>query len=225
MKRELVPAVMPRSWGDLVGAARDVRGAVELLQVDIMDGLFVSQKTWPYPRRDNWMDSAGEDGLPYWQELDYELDLMIAAPEETFAEWASLGPAAIVIHFEAVRDWGKLHSLLDEHQEYMQFGLSFDDETPWDQVSKEMHGFDYVQCMGIDEIGAQGNPFSERVLDNIAAVQETHSGIMVSVDGSVNATTIPVLRDAGVSRFVVGSAVFGNSNPRSAIEQLESLLQ
>ncbi len=48
---------------------------------------------------------------------------------------------------------------------------------------------------------------------------------MISVDGSVNLDTLPGLREAGVSRFVAGSAVFEGPNPRSAIEQLQSLLQ
>lgn len=225
MKKQIVPAIMPRSWRELETAALSVRGAVEMVQIDIMDGLFVSKKTWPFPMRKDWLYRAEEDGLPYWRDIDYELDLMIHAPEATFSEWASLGPKAIVIHYESVRDWDALLAHLDVHREYMQLGLSFDDDTPWEEVRKRLDGFSYVQCMGIDEIGAQGNPFSEKVLDNIAMIQASDPGTMISVDGSVNLGTLPDLNEAGVSRFVAGSAVFGGPNPRSAIEQLQSLLQ
>jgi ribulose-phosphate 3-epimerase len=225
MKRQLVPAIMPRTWRDLKNSALSVRGASEMVQVDIMDGLFVSKKTWPFPMKEGWLYRAEEDGLPYWRDIDYELDLMINAPEATFSEWASLGPKAIVVHYESIRDWDALLVHLEVHKEYIQLGLSFDDDTPWEEVRKHLEGFSYVQCMGIDEIGAQGNPFSSKVLDNIAAIQATDPGMMISVDGSVNLDTLPGLREAGVSRFVAGSAVFEGPNPRSAIEQLQSLLQ
>ena len=225
MNTKIVPAVMPRNWRGLEGAVRDVVGAVALVQVDIMDGVFVGSRTWPYPKKSDWMQLAEKEGLPFWEEVDYELDLMIAAPEETLVEWGALGPAQLVIHYESVRNWEALRSVMAPFREYIQFGLSFDDETPWGEVAKQMDGFSYVQCMGIDEIGAQGNAFSERVLSNIAAVQETHPGILITVDGSVNRETIQSLDMAGAGRFVAGSAIYGTDNPRTAIEGLASLLQ
>jgi pentose-5-phosphate-3-epimerase len=44
------------------------------------------------------------------------------------------------------------------------------------------------------------------------------------VDGSVNTETIKQLAEAGASRFVCGSSVFGNKKVEENIEKLEKLV-
>ncbi len=63
--------------------------------------------------------------------------------------------------------------------------------------------------MGISEIGLQGQEFDERVLDKIRDIKDVNPHILIQVDGSVNNSTIEILEQAGVERFVVGSAFFG----------------
>ena len=45
---EIIPAIMPESFSDLVDKAARVRGIVPIAQIDIMDGVFVKSKSWPY---------------------------------------------------------------------------------------------------------------------------------------------------------------------------------
>jgi pentose-5-phosphate-3-epimerase len=66
----------------------------------------------------------------------------------------------------------------------------------------------WVQCMGIEKIGFQAQPFDARVLENIKKIKEMYPSILVSVDGGVNLNTAAQLVEAGADRLVVGSALF-----------------
>jgi hypothetical protein len=45
---EIIPAIMPRNYEDLKNRVALVRGIVPLVQIDICDGIFVKNQTWPY---------------------------------------------------------------------------------------------------------------------------------------------------------------------------------
>lgn len=222
----IVPAIMPTKFEELVEKVSLVESVADLIQIDIMDGVFVRGRTWPYP-----IDAEAKeelllpDGLPNWERVDYELDLMVKKPEESFSLWAGLGPASIVIHYETVRDWEKLLGHISKTKDYISFGISFDDDFDKKKVLEKIDFFDYVQCMGIDEIGKQGNPFSQKTIDNIKFFKDRRPEMLVTVDGSVNFDTVKDLSLAGADRFVAGSVVFNYDNPAYQVEALSGLLQ
>ena len=45
---EIIPAILPKNYEDLKNEIALVRGVVPLVQVDICDGIFVKNKTWPF---------------------------------------------------------------------------------------------------------------------------------------------------------------------------------
>jgi ribulose-phosphate 3-epimerase len=85
--------------------------------------------------------------------------------------------------------------------------------------------FDYVELMGIDEIGRQGQPFDERVLQRIRDIKAKYPDLEVSIDGSVNEDTLPRLKEAGADRFVVGSAILNAENPEAMHKKLSRLAE
>jgi ribulose-phosphate 3-epimerase len=78
--------------------------------------------------------------------------------------------------------------------------------------------------MGIHEIGVQGQPFSERVLDDIRYFKQRYSHLPITVDGSMNADTIQRVCEAGADRFIVGSAIVRNESPEDAYHALHALI-
>ncbi len=78
--------------------------------------------------------------------------------------------------------------------------------------------------MGIDKIGFQGQPFDERVLEQVKNIREKFPEKIISVDGSVNEETISELSDVGVNHFVMGSAFFENENLIEALEDFKELV-
>ena len=98
-------------------------------------------------------------------------------------------------------------------------------DTPIETLLEYAQYADGIQLMGIKQIGSQGQPFDESVLETIKRVKEVYPDKPVTVDGSVNAGTIKRVVDAGADRVIVGSAITLQNEPRVAHEQLCALIK
>ena len=226
---------MPDSYYDLLEKAGRVRGIVPLAQIDIMDGVFVKSKSWPYStggtkKDEHFVALANQDeGMPYWEELDYEIDLMIAEPEKHIDEWIPLGASRLIFHIEAINNhgacWG--NAIFAEGardiggEKVIQVGLAINPDTPFSAIESHIAKIDFVQCMGITKIGYQRQPFDERVLLHINQLRTKYPDLAISVDGGVNRETAPLLKAAGANRLVAGSAIFGADDVALAIRELK----
>jgi len=233
---EIIPAIMPSSHDDLVSKAALVRGLVPLAQIDIMDGKFVGSKSWPYREAGVANDKnflamvAQDETLPFFDELDYEIDLMIAQPEQHIDEWLPLGASRLIFHIESIID----HELFWSHDIFkegardiggskvIEVALAINPDTPLETILPHIAKVDFVQCMGIARIGYQGEPFDERVLEQINKLRTAYPNLPIAVDGGVSPETEPLLKAAGANRLVSGSGVFGSEDIPAAIEELRS---
>ena len=209
---QIIPAILPKVQSELNQKTKAVLGAVSHVQVDVCDGKFVPSKT------------AFRE-LPFLDEIEYELDLMIDQPENVIESYIDLQPARIVIHLESVQDFTKLFLALEQVKGIIEIGLSISNETDNSLLEKYIEDCDFVQLMGIAKIGFQGQPFDDRVLDKIKYFHAEYPNLPISVDGAVGLGTAKQLADVGVTRFVCGSSVYGEGDARGNIEKLESLLQ
>ena len=224
---EIIPAIMPEDFYHIEDDVQAVAGHVTTVQLDIMDGKFVDGKTWPFMKKnDVYFDKLQreEAGLPLWEKIDYELDLMIERPENTMEQWLALGPKRIVLHIESLLDPVATLEDLAAVRDIVEVGLSFDDDIEVTELDQYMEMIDFVQVMGIDEVGKQGEPFEVRSLYNVEYLHNKFPDLPISVDGSVNLDTIEKFRAAGATRFVAGSAVYDGA-PIENIKNLQSLLQ
>lgn len=215
----VVPAIIPRSL-DHLRASLDVIGSVtKEIQVDIVDGVFSSPVSWPYGKGTS---SGEENDIAKITDLyDIEIDNMVQDPEGSLEEWDKTGVKRMVVHVESTK---RLQSIVERTKEYnFRLILSLGNDTPLEEVTKYSEHITAVQCMGIAKIGVQGNPFDERVLERIKTLRDLLPDIEISVDGSVNKKTLPLLKKAGADRFIVGSAIFGSDNPIAAYRELELL--
>jgi len=229
---EIIPAIMPKKINDLESHVGLVKDHVATVQLDLMDGDFVSGVTWPYfssapdgvPNDDYFQAIQNEEaGLPNWEEVDYELDLMVRHPDKHIDQWVRMGPRRIIFHLESLHDPAKALQELQSIREIIEIGLSFNNDFDVSELARYVELIDCVQVMGIAEIGKQGEPFDERALDLIKTIIKQYPDLPISVDGSVNTNTIQQFADAGATRFVMGSAIFGSGVVKENIEQLRKM--
>lgn len=230
---EIIPAIMPTSFRDLENKLSAVSGLTSLVQIDVMDGRFTSKKTWPYatPEVDKNFTSIlrEEEGFPFWNDLDFEVDLMVREPEMVWRDWVGVGAKRIIFHFESIADPREFISLVRKNSVakdsplYTEIGLAINISTPNEVLYPLMEQIDFVQFMGIAEIGFQGTAFSEEVFSKIEDLRNRYPEHIISIDGGVNLSVAPKLAEAGVNRLVVGSAIFGQENVESALTEFQSL--
>ncbi len=229
---EIIPAIMPKSYEDLKNKISLVRGLVSFVQIDLCDGQFVKTATWPFRDGDERsLDNIlnEREGLPFWEDVDFELDLMVVNAVEEFDTYVRLGPKRIIFHLEAMPDHEAFLQFLEGIDLYVreniEIGLAINTTTPIESLFPFISKIDFVQCMGIAHIGRQAEPFDETVLDHIKTLREKFPELVISVDGSVNLQTAPLLADAGANRLAVGSAIFTSTDIRATVREFELLVE
>lgn len=215
--KEIIPAIMPRNFYDLKEKMSLVDGFVSTVQIDLCDGIYVHTKTWPYhPKDENSLEIifSEEEGMPFWETLDLEIDCMVKNPIKELETIIRFGPKRIVFHLKSLDNPKEFFENLDAYiKEQCEIGLAILPDTNISEIENLIEEIDFIQCMGIDEIGVQGNPFDKKVLEQIREIKNKYPEMIVSVDGGVNQNTIGDLNDAGVDRFVIGSAIFNTESP------------
>ncbi len=207
----IIPAILPKNQTELNTKVKQVLGFVSCVQVDICDGEFVVSKTQ-------------FNELPYMEEIDYELDLMIKNPEKVLHEYIeNFQPARIVLHLESIENMGSIMGQIGSVRGIIEIGFCIGNDTDNELLEKYIDQCDFIQLMGIRTIGKQSEPFDDRVLEKINYFHTKYPELTISIDGSVNQETITKLANTGASRFVCGSSVFGNKQTEQNIETLENL--
>lgn len=225
-EKQIIPAILPKDYFDLEKHLERTKGVVDFVQIDICDGLYTQSKTWPFTHTpDIYFDKmvSGEEGMPFWEDIDFELDLMIKNPEEMYDSLLQIGPVRMIFHFETLKNPLEFLTKIKEDG-LVEVGIAFSNDTDAMQHLDVIEIVDLVQCMGIKKIGFQGQPFDERVISQIKNIREKFPEKIIAVDGSVNEETLTMLSDAGVNNFAVGSAFYKHDNLVEIIEELENLI-
>lgn len=229
----IVPAILPKDRADLEDKLYKLHGIVDCVQVDVVDGRFASPASWPYRDAAGRIPARSDDALPYLGELAYEFDLMVDDPEKVIGHWVQAGANRITVHAESTH---RLPQILEDLKvkygydkdfapDLLSFGLAINTTTDLALIDPYIEHCDYVQFMGISTIGKQGQPFDKRVIAKIAEFRKKHSDILIQVDGAVSLETAPSLLAAGVSRLVIGSALWKSPNLREEIRKFKAIAQ
>lgn len=228
---EIIPAILPKDYYDLKNKLALVRGLVPVVQIDICDGQFVRNTTWPFDGGDHdphFKNILNEnEGMPFWEDIDFELDLMVLDAVQNFDIYTKLGVRRIIFHIEAVGDVEEFKNFLEGMDLYVreaiEIGVAINIGTEIEKMLPIMQFIDFAQVMGIEQIGFQGADFDDRCIEHIKNLKERFPEIPVSVDGGVSVKTAQILRDAGADRLVAGSALFNTDDIIGRIEEFKNL--
>lgn len=219
MMIEIIPALMPRSRDELNALLARLSG-VPAVQLDVMDGRFVPEASYPYAPDGSWH----AEELPERGNIFYELDLMMERPLGRVVELARMGARRLVFHIESDEEGGIELALRAARDEGVEAWIALGNDTPLSAAEALIPWAQGIQLMGIARIGFQGQPFDPRVLERLETLRKLHPDLPRSVDGAVSHETLERLVTAGATRLVAGSAVLNAPDPREAIEQLRSLI-
>lgn len=233
---EIIPAILPEDFDDLREHLALVRGIAPMVQVDIVDGEFAPDPTWPYANDPGGIFerlAAEEEAMPFWKEIDFEMDMMVHRAEDTVHDWLRAGAGRIILHVESDTDIAKVLNevrTISTHTDsvaYTPVGIALNTTTAIEDITPFFDGddntADFVQCMGIERIGYQGQDFDERVLDTIEAIRMRYPQLPISVDGGVDVDTASQLAEAGATRLISGSFIFESGDIAGAIQQLKEV--
>jgi len=194
----IIPAIIPSTLSDLRQLVSRLAGLPEI-HLDVVDGIFVPFISWPYNNQE--LPRVAKESLDVFS---LEVDLMVNKPLSAAHNWIEAGADQLVFHVETI----SLASFKDfTDNTNMTIGISSNNDTDFNILKEYLPYADYVQVMGIGAIGTQGQPFDVRSLNRIAMIRENFPNLAISIDGSVNAETLPKLVSLKLNRYIIGSAI------------------
>jgi ribulose-phosphate 3-epimerase len=226
---QTIPAIIPESFDDLREKLARVAELVSVVQIDVCDGKLTPKPSWPYKAKDiaEGVFEAfikEQEGLPFWDRLNYEIDLMVKHPEEEAEKWIMAGAFRLIFHKETIENDALAALMQSVRARGVEVVVALDALDPLDDIMPFVAQVDGIQFMGIDREGFQGEEFDTKVLEKIILLRNAHPELHISVDGGVNLDTAPAIIEAGADRLVAGSAIFESESVEDALNDFENLL-
>ncbi len=206
---QIIPAVLTDNKPDLIEKIKSLAEIFNLVQIDIMDGVFVDNKS---------VSLSDIDALP---DLLFEIHLMVKNPVEYLADCERIGAKRVFVHIESVDDMQELlaRSVLYDFS----LGLAVNPQTPLTKIFPFVPDIDWVLILGV-EPGRQGQEFIGSTLDKVATLKKYYPSVLVEVDGGVKPDNIAAIKNSGADAVAVGSFIINSSNKGKAYQQLLSAL-
>ena len=138
---EIIPAILEKDFNEIKNKLAFLRGKAKCVHLDFCDGVFVKTTTWPFESAlgrtlENIEDFDflkiinEEEGMPYWEEFDFEFDLMVADALENFDIYMKLGPKRMIFHLGAQNN-------LEEFENFEEASLREKQIKGWTRTKKE----------------------------------------------------------------------------------------
>lgn len=193
-----------------------VDGLAEYVEIDIMDGIFVPNKSFEDIERLNELNPKSK----------FQLHLMVGGALAEIAKWKNIkNVGRIIFHIESDSNPHKCISAIRDQGR--QAGIAIKLETPLDAILPYFGIIDELLFMTVHP-GRQGGKFLPEVGDTIKAfnylanqpVHQFTNKPLIGVDGGINKDTIGLVGSWGVDIIGVGSAIAKAENPKKAYEEL-----
>lgn len=213
MKTIIAPSILAADFANLEKDIKLIQDSkAEWVHFDVMDGVFVPNISFGFPIL---------QAVRKHTDKFIDVHLMIVHPEKFIKEFAKQGADGISVHYEGNLH---IHSLLQQiRAEGVKAGLVLNPHTPVSLVKDVIHLVDTLLIMSVNP-GFGGQQFIpetiERVKEAKKLCDEFNPNTIIQVDGGVNVDNAPLLKAAGATSLVAGSAVFKSPNPKEYIAQL-----
>ena len=215
MKVRIAPSLLSADFARLADAlAIAEEGGADLIHVDVMDGHFVPNLT---------LGAPVVAALKRATRLPLDVHLMIENPEETLDRYLEAGADWISVHVEATRHLQRCLDVI--RRGGARAGAAVNPATPVACLSESWGDLDYAVVMSVNP-GWGGQSFLPHSVEKVRslrqAVLESRSGASIEVDGGVDVTNAADLANAGAEILVAGTSVYGQDDPKAAIEKLRA---
>src|SRR3989454_6598520 len=201
---KLAPSILAADFcrlGEQVAEA-DQAGA-DRVHVDVMDGHFVPNLS---------MGAPIVQSLRRVTRLSLETHLMISDPDFFLDEFAEAGSDSFLVHWEGNCN---LHRTIQRAKGLgKRIGVAINPATPASVLEEILPDLDQVLVMTVNP-GFGHQHFIHTTLPKIGRVRQMVEQLDrwcdVEVDGGIDATTAPLVIDAGANVLVAGSAIFNDA--------------
>ena len=182
---------------------------IDMLHVDIMDGLFVENKTWSIEEIVYLLKDTIKPK---------DVHLMVNDVKKYIDDFKSLKPEYITFHYEATSNVLEMIKYIKSLG--IKVGLSIKPNTSVDSIKEYLEDIDLVLVMSV-EPGRGGQKFMEDCSDKLKVIKEhANKDLFLQVDGGINDVTAKICTQKGANSLVAGNYIYNSDNIKKAIESL-----
>lgn len=182
---------------------------IDFFHIDIMDGIFVSNKTWNYKEIEFIKNTKTKK----------DIHLMVKDVKKYVDEFKNLNPDIITFHYEATNNQLELIKYIKKLN--IKAGLSIKPNTEVEEIKELLKYVDLVLVMSV-EPGTGGQSFIENStnkIDELYKIRKNNNyNYLIEVDGGINNDTKNKVKNADI--IVVGSYIT-NGNYEEQIAKIK----
>lgn len=202
----IAPSVLSSDFGKLNAEIASIEPFADWVHLDVMDHHFVPNLTFGVPVI-KWIKTG----------LKMDAHLMVEHPEKYLEGLAEAGVYSVTVHYEACPH---LHRVISQIRDLgMKAGVSINPGTDVKALDAILPFVDMVLVMSVNP-GFGGQTFIYSAMEKIQYIKENFPGVLVEVDGGINAETAEMCREAGADILVAGSYIFKSKDRKKAIASL-----
>lgn len=213
---KVAPSMLSADFANLRADIEMVNNSeADFFHLDVMDGVFVPNISFGFPVM---------QAIAKYAKKPLDVHLMIVNPQNYISQVRDLGAEYMNVHQEACIH---LHRTIQAIKAAgMKAAVTLNPATSVVTIEDVIVDVDMILLMSVNP-GFGGQKFIPRTLDKLRKLREmialSSNKPLIEIDGGVNATTAPLLAEAGADVLVAGSYVFGAENPIETISQLKNL--
>jgi len=205
----IVPALLTSKKEDLIQMVDICAEFTNYVQIDIMDGEFVSSKSITIQDLSGWESSIG-----------CEAHLMVSDPYPWLQSFKNVGARRIIYHFEIDKDHKKIITKIKEMG--LGVGLAVNPTTKIDDFRYLVDELDTILFMAVNP-GFYGAPFMPEVLEKIKNFKNEYPQKKIGIDGGIKQDNLIQVKQAGLDYVCIGSAILKSNNPAKSFEEFVKL--
>lgn len=211
----VAPSILSADFANLQRELEEMKAAgIRWAHIDVMDGVFVPNITVGIPV---------VASLRRVTDLTLDVHLMITAPVRYVQRFCSAGADLVTVHLEADSRENILEAIRQIHKMGKKAGISVKPGTPAQELEPFLDQVELILVMTV-EPGFGGQKFMEQMMPKLRALRQRlnqlNPGCLLEVDGGIDLTTAPIVRENGADVLVSGSAYFRSADKAEFVKKL-----
>jgi ribulose-phosphate 3-epimerase len=211
LKIKIAASILSANLSRLQEEINEIKDYSDLLQVDVMDNVFVPNIT-----------PQAELLKKFNTKIPIDIHLMVKEPSNEYIKsFIEANPNLkinnITVHQEACSNLEKTLGFIKNNN--IKPSVAINPKTPLNMILDVLDKVEMVLIMTV-EPGFSGQTFNENTLEKVKELRKLKPHMDIQVDGGINDQTAPLAVKAGANVLVASSFIFKNKDKVKAIKNL-----